>query len=57
MSPYTAARIGDYFGVGAEYLMFGKLDRRENLVGEKMAQWLWQHPEEREEIWREMEGE
>lgn len=37
--------------------MFGKLDRRENLVGEKMAQWLWQHPEEREEIWREMEGE
>lgn len=50
----AAERIGDRLGVSVEYLLYGKADRRKSAVSQSMCDWLWEHPEVREEIRREM---
>ena len=52
-----AVNIGEHTGVGADWIRYGKASRKNDPVDFWMKEWLWQHPEEREEILRRMEEE
>lgn len=49
-----AADIGEVFHVGVEWLLYGDEEKKYFPLNEQMAQWLWNHPEVREEIWKMM---
>ena len=50
-----AADIATVLHVGVEWLLYGDEEKKYFPLNEKMAQWLWNHPEERERIWKMME--
>ena len=52
-----AADIGEVFHVGVEWLLHGDEEKKYFPLNEKMAKWLWSHPEIREEIWKMMDEE
>lgn len=52
-----AVVIGEHTGFGADWIRFGKTSRKNNPVDFWMKEWLWRHPEKREEILRRMEEE
>ena len=52
-----AADIGEVFHVGVEWLLYGDEEKKCFPLNEQMAQWLWNHPEVREEIWKMMDEE
>lgn len=49
-----AADIGEVFHVRVEWLLYGDEEKKYFPLNEQMAQWLWNHPEVREEIWKMM---
>ena len=49
-----AADIGEVFHVGVEWLLHGNEEKKYFPLNEQMAQWLWNHPEIREQIWKMM---
>ena len=49
-----AADIGEVFHVGVEWLLYGDEEKKYFPLNEQMAQWLWNHPEIREQIWKMM---
>lgn len=53
----TARQIADACRVGVEWLLYGKVERKENPVTGEMKAWLWLHPQVRERICRAMEAE
>lgn len=53
----TACQIADACRVGVEWLLYGKVERKENPVTGEMKAWLWLHPQVRERICRAMEAE
>lgn len=57
ITPDMAVNIAEHCGVGVEWLLYGKEDRKENPVDFWMEKWLWEHPEMREEIRRRMDNE
>ena len=50
-----SADIGEVFHVGVEWLLHGDEEKKYFPLNEQMAQWLWNHPEIREQIWKMME--
>ena len=50
-----AADIGEVFHVGVEWLLYGDEEKKCFPLNEQMTQWLWNHPEIREQIWKMME--
>lgn len=54
LSEQIAARIAEKCGVGIKWLMYGDESQREYPVDRKMIDWLWEHPEIREELWKQM---
>ena len=55
LTPFSAAKIEEEFNVGADWLMFGDEDKKDNPVSEKLIKWLWTKPEVRARLWEEME--
>lgn len=51
----TAAKLGQVLEVGVEWLLTGNEERKNFPVDGKLTEWLWQHPEVREELWKRME--
>ena len=49
-----AADIGEVFHVGVEWLLHGDEEKKCFPLNHQMAQWLWKHPEIREQIWKMM---
>lgn len=41
--------------VGVEWLLTGNEERKNFPLEGKLAEWLWRHPEVREELWKRME--
>ena len=52
-----AADIGEALEVGVEWLLYGDEEKKYFPLNEQMAQWLWKHPEIREQIWKMMDEE
>ena len=52
-----AADISAVFHVGVEWLPYGDEEKQYFPLNGKMEQWLWKHPEIREEIWKMMDEE
>ena len=50
-----AADIATVLHVGVEWLLYGDEEKKYFPLNHQMAQWLWNHPEERERIWKMME--
>ena len=50
-----AADIATVLHVGVEWLLYGDEENKDFPVNGKMIEWLWNHPEERERIWKMME--
>ena len=40
--------------VGVDWLLTGDEDRKDFPADKAMVNWLWQHPEVREELWKQM---
>ena len=51
-----AADIATVLHVGVEWLLYGDEEKKYFPLNEKMAQWLWNHPEVREQIWKMMKN-
>ena len=51
-----AADIGEVFHVGVEWLLHGEERNKHFPADRKMMEWLKDHPEVREEIWKMMEN-
>ena len=49
-----ASDISAVFHVGVEWLLYGDEEKKYFPLNEQMAQWLWNHPEIREQIWKMM---
>lgn len=43
--------------VGVDWLLTGDEDRKDFPADKAMVNWLWQHPEVREELWKRMKDE
>lgn len=54
LTPFTSARIEDEFDVGADWLMYGDEEKKEDPVSKKLIDWLWTKPEVREKLWKAM---
>lgn len=50
----TAAKLAVALEVGADWLLTGDERKRWYPVDGKMTEWLWEHPEVREELWKRM---
>ena len=50
----TAAKLGEAFEVGVKWLLTGNEDRKKSTVEGRLTEWLWEHPEVREELWKRM---
>ena len=50
-----AQKIADALEVGIDWILYGDQEKKDFPLNEKMAKWLWKHPEERERIWKKME--
>ena len=55
MTERTAAKLGKVLEVGVDWLLTGNEERKKYPVDGKMTEWLWEHPEVREELWKRME--
>ena len=51
----TAAKLGQVLEVGVAWLLTGNEERKKFPVEGKLTEWLWRHPEVREELWKRME--
>lgn len=56
LSEKRAANIGEALEVGVEWLLHGKERNKHFPADRKMMEWLKDHPEIREEIWKMMEN-
>lgn len=52
-----AQRIAEVFSVGEDYLLYGRKDRRDYPVNANMINYLWEHPELRQDLWKKMDQE
>ena len=50
----NARKIEDAFGYGADWLLYGDEEKKEYPVCRRMIEYLWQHKEEREQLWEKM---
>lgn len=53
----TAEKLAAALEVGIDWLLTGDESKKEYPVDGKMTEWLWKHPEVREEIWKRMESD
>lgn len=49
-----AEKMAEALCVGADYLLYGDVDKKDAPVNQTMIDWLWEHKEERERIWEEI---
>ena len=51
----TAEKLGQVLEVGVEWLLTGNEERKNFPLEGKLAEWLWRHPEVREELWEKVQ--
>lgn len=49
--------IADVFEVGVDWILYGDEEKKENPINKKVIDWLWSHPEYREDIWSRIHNE
>ena len=51
-------KLAEALGVGVDWLLTGDEGKKKYPADKKLIEWLWEHPEVREELWKRMdEGE
>lgn len=50
-------KLAEAFNVGVDWLLYGDERKRKYPADKKLIDWLWEHPEVREELWKKMEEE
>ena len=53
----TASKLAEALGVGTSWLLDGNIGEKEYPVEGRLYSWLLEHPEVREELWKQMEDE
>ena len=53
----AAEKLAAALEVGVDWLLTGDEDRKDFPADNAMVNWLWQHPEVREELWKRMKDE
>lgn len=57
LSVEHAKKIESKFGIGAKWLLYGEVGKKNYPVCERMEEWLWNHEDERARIWKMMREE
>lgn len=47
-------RLAEALEVGVDWLLTGDEEKKQHPVDKKLVDWLWEHPEVREELWKQM---
>lgn len=47
-------RLAEALEVGVDWLLTGDEEKKQHPVDKKLVDWLWEHPEFREELWKQM---
>ena len=47
-------KLAETLEVGVEWILQGTTSRRDYPVDERLVNWLWEHEDERREIWERM---
>lgn len=50
-------KLAEALDVGVDWLVSGDERKRRYPADKKLIDWLWEHPEVREELWKKMRGE
>lgn len=50
-------KFADVPEVGVDWLLTGDEDKKDFPADKKLIEWLWEHPEVREELWKRMKDE
>ena len=50
-------KLAKALDVGADWLLTGDEGKKQYPADKKLIEWLWEHPEVREELWKKMEEE
>ena len=50
-------KLAEALDVGVDWLVSGDERKRRYPADKKLIEWLWEHPEVREELWKKMRGE
>ena len=56
LTSFTVARIEEQFDVGADWLMYGDIGKKNFPVSKKLIDWLWKNEDERKRLWERMTG-
>lgn len=50
-------KLAEALDVGVDWLLTGDEEKRQYPADKKLIEWLWEHPEVREELWKRMDEE
>ena len=50
-------KLAEALDVGVDWLLFGDEGKKRYPADKKLIEWLWEHPEVREELWKKMDEE
>ena len=53
----AGAKLAEALDVGVDWLLNGDEGKKLYPADKKLIDWLWEHPEIREELWKKMEEE
>lgn len=52
----AATRIAEVLEVGFDWILIGDERKKNYPADQKLVDWLWEHPEVREELWKQMKN-
>lgn len=50
-------KLAEVLEVGVDWLLTGDEDKKDFPADKMLIEWLWEHPEVREELWKRMKDE
>ena len=56
LTPENAKKLEDMFACGAEWLLYGNVEKKNYPLSAGLMNWLWQHEDERKQLWEKMKS-
>lgn len=51
----AGVKLAEALDVGVDWLLTGDEGKKQYPADKKLIEWLWEHPEDREELWKRMD--
>ena len=51
----AGVKLAEALDVGVDWLLIGDEGKKQYPADKKLIEWLWEHPEVREELWKRMD--